>query len=82
MEDIFIKKISGFAFIARGSILETKNHLHKAVNRNLIDGETHNELINDLKIIHRKLNGYIKFLRRTYLSAKGQTTKPIDQLTD
>jgi len=74
----FFKENVRFCFYSRGSILETKNHLLKAVNRNLIEREAHSELINELGIIHRKLNGYIKFLKRRYLGSE-KTNKPIGQ---
>src|SRR5258705_9763060 len=70
----FFKGNIKFCFYSRSSILETKNHLHKAVKRNLIEIKTHSELINELRIIHRKLNGYIKFLKKSYLNTK-QTSR-------
>jgi four helix bundle protein len=50
----FFKENIKFCFYSRGSVLETKNHLQKAVKRKLIEIKAHNELINELKIIHRK----------------------------
>jgi hypothetical protein len=38
-----------------------------------------NELINELKIIHKKLNGYIKFLRKSYLDSNRKANKPINE---
>ena len=38
----FFKENIRFCFYSRGSILETKNHLRKAVNRNLIETAAHN----------------------------------------
>src|SRR6266404_1893909 len=74
----FFKENIRFCFYSRGSILETKNHLSKAVKRNLIDASTHNILTNELKIIHKKLNGYIKFLRKSYLDANRKAGKQIN----
>ena len=59
----FIKDNIRFCFFSRGSILETKNWLLKSVNRNLIVREEYDHLMNDLNIIHKKLNGYIKILK-------------------
>lgn len=57
----FMKDNIRFCFYSRGSILETKNWLRKAKNRNLLEDSIHNELVNDLKIIHKKLKGISKF---------------------
>jgi four helix bundle protein len=59
----FIKENINFCFYSRGSLLETKNWLVKASNRNLITQEEYNSLINELESIHKKLNGYIKVLK-------------------
>ncbi|WP_407526753.1 four helix bundle protein [Lacibacter sp. MH-610] len=59
----FIKENIKFCFYSRGSILENKNWLRKAKNRNLISSSQHDELIEDLQVIHKKLNGYLKVLR-------------------
>lgn len=75
----FFKENIKFCFYSRGSILETKNHLLKAVKRNLIGRETYDELIYELKVIHRKLNGYIKFLRKNNLTPRQKTNKPMNQ---
>jgi four helix bundle protein len=71
----FFKENIKFCFYSRGSILETKNHLRKAVNRNLITKTVHENLINQLKIIHKKLNGYIKFLRRSDAKSRRKPDK-------
>jgi four helix bundle protein len=60
----FIKENIHFCFYSRGSILETKNWLQKAYSRNLISEHEYNSLIMELKLIHKKLNGYIKVLRK------------------
>jgi four helix bundle protein len=59
----FIKENINFCFYSRGSILETKNWLLKSVNRNLISKEEYIGLLNELEIIHKKLNAYIKVLK-------------------
>jgi four helix bundle protein len=71
----FFKENIKFCFYSRGSVLETKNHLQKAVKRKLIETKAHNELIDELKIIHRKLNGYIKFLKNSYLNSERTKTR-------
>jgi len=75
----FFKENIKFCFYSRGSILETKNHLLKAAKRNLVDSVTYNELIQELKIVHRKLNGYIKFLRKSNYNTNKKTNKPINE---
>ena len=59
----FIKENINFCFYSRGSMLETKNWLQKCVNRNLIAKEEYEQLIEELGIIHRKLNAYVKVLK-------------------
>ncbi|TCZ67722.1 four helix bundle protein [Flaviaesturariibacter aridisoli] len=61
----FFKQQVVFCFYARGSLMECRSWLLKAKCRQLIDTEKYEELIADLKIIHRKLNGYIKKLKRS-----------------
>jgi four helix bundle protein len=56
------KENKNFCYYSRGSIIETKTWLYKAVSRNLIDNETHKSLIQQLETIHLKLNIYIKFI--------------------
>ena len=52
-----------FCYYSRGSLLETKVWLTKAYNRGLIKDEIYNGLIEKLKLIHFKLNAYIKSLK-------------------
>ena len=66
----FIKENINFCFYSRGSILETKNWLQKCVRRNLLNKEEHEMLINQLEIIHKKLNGYIKVLKENLKKQK------------
>jgi four helix bundle protein len=65
-----------FCFYSRGSILETKTWLLKAKNRNLINENRYNELINELEIIHRKLNAYMKFIGN---SSKKSTNEQVNK---
>lgn len=77
----FLKDNIKFCFYSRGSLLENKNWLRKAKNRNLVTEEKYTELLEDLKIMHKKLNGYIKVLK-TNLNANLVSqlpNKPINQ---
>lgn len=60
----FIKENIHFCFYARGSLLETKSWIQKAKIRALIKEEEHQSLLNELEVIHKKLNGYIKVLKQ------------------
>ena len=59
----FYKDRKLFYYYARGSVLETKTWLIKALNRNLIKTEKHAALIALLSEVHYKLNAYIKKLK-------------------
>lgn len=74
----FIKENIKFCFYSRGSLLENKNWLRKAKNRNLISPQQHDELLEELKIIHKKLNGYLKVLRKNLQTAE-MAGKPINK---
>ena len=56
------KENKNFCYFSRGSIIETKGWLKKSKNRNLINEEKAVELLNQLEIIHIKLNAYRKFI--------------------
>jgi four helix bundle protein len=66
----FIKENINFCFYSRGSILETKNCLQKSVRRNLLNKDEYDTLLNQLEIIHKKLNGYIKVLKENLKKQK------------
>lgn len=59
----FYKDRKLFYYYARGSVLETKTWMIKALNRNLITTEKHKILITLLGELHYKLNAYIKKLK-------------------
>lgn len=59
-----IKETRNFSFYSRGSLFETKTWLAKAHNRELITKELFEKLTNDLEVIGKMLNGYIKTLDR------------------
>ena len=51
-----------FCRYARGSLLETKSCLQKAIERNLIAEDEANIIINDLSKLHLHLNNYMKII--------------------
>jgi four helix bundle protein len=53
------KENKQFCYYSRGSVFETKNWLHKASVRNLINKNCYQELSVKLDIIGVKLNNYI-----------------------
>lgn len=59
----FVKENIHFCFYARGSLLETKSWIRKSYQRGLINEITYGLLMDELELIHRKLNGYIKVLK-------------------
>jgi four helix bundle protein len=56
------KENKNFCYFSRGSIIETKGWLKKSKNRKLISDEKATILLDQLEIIHIKLNAYIKFI--------------------
>jgi four helix bundle protein len=66
----FFKQQILFCFYARGSLMECRSWLLKAKVRGLISETDYNSLIEDLRVIHAKLNGYIGLLRRTMRKGK------------
>lgn len=56
------KENKNFCYFSRGSIIETKSWLNKALNRKLISDVDHATLMQELETIHIKLNAYIKFI--------------------
>lgn len=53
-----------FCRIARGSLLETYDHLSSALDENYIPEPLFTELKAKKEILHQKLNGYIAYLKR------------------
>jgi len=73
----FIKDNIRFCYYSRGSILESKNWIRKAKNRNLIGQHVYEEWIMDLELIHKKLNSYIKMLKQNLdKNEKVKSNKP------
>lgn len=56
----FYKENRQFCYFSRGSLLETKGWLGKAHRRKLISDYEYSELNQELEVIHKKLNAYIK----------------------
>ncbi len=54
-----------FCYIARGSLEETYSYLVLALEIGYLPREKFNELNEEVKEIHRMLNGYISFLKRS-----------------
>lgn len=60
----FFKENRNFCYYSRGSLLETKNWLGKAVRRKIIDQESYDKLIQELEELHKSLNAYINYITR------------------
>ena len=54
------KENKQFCYYSRGSLMETKTWITKAMNRKLIAEEDFQTLFTNLELIHKKYNGYIK----------------------
>lgn len=65
----FYKDRKNFCYYSRGSLMETKNWASKSLKRNLIPGDAYEILLDKLKVLHHKLNIYIKKLK-TGISSK------------
>jgi four helix bundle protein len=66
----FFKQQILFCLYARGSLMECRNWLLKSFRRCLITQEEHEELTEELRAIHGKLNGYISKLKRNLRKPK------------
>lgn len=56
------KDNKNFCYYSRGSIIETKSWLRKALSRKLISEKEYSTLLQKLETIHLKLNIYIKYI--------------------
>jgi len=56
----FYKENKQFCYYSRGSLYETKTWLTKAKNRKLITVDQFDSFTNDIDLIGKKLNSYIK----------------------
>jgi four helix bundle protein len=52
-----------FYYNARGSLWESKHWIYLLYKRNLIKKEKYDELINNLEILGKKLNGFIRSIK-------------------
>ena len=60
----FYKDRKQFCYYSRGSLMETKNWLTKSFSRKLIRQDEFDTMIEKLKVLHFKLNNYIKKLKQ------------------
>ena len=60
----FYKDRKQFCYYSRGSLMETKTWTTKAFNHKLISDEEYETLVEKLKVLHFKLNTYIKKLKQ------------------
>lgn len=60
----FYKDRKQFCYYSRGSLMETTTWTKKAINRRLISKDEFETLIEKLKVLHLKLNIYIKKLKQ------------------
>jgi len=60
----FYKDRKQFCYYSRGSLMETKAWATKAFNRKLISEKEYDSLTEKLKVLHFKLNTYIKKLKQ------------------
>ena len=56
------KENKNFCYFSRGSLIETKTWIKKAMTRGLLTEDKYAVLIKDLELIHIKLNAYIKHI--------------------
>lgn len=61
----FYKENKQFSYYSRGSLLETKNWMQKTIRRGLIAEHDGKLILDELDIIHKKLNAYIKYIGKT-----------------
>lgn len=54
------KDAKNFNYYSRGSLYETKTWIRKAKNRKLIGEEDYTKFVEDINMIGRMLNSYIK----------------------
>ena len=66
----FYKDRKQFCYYSRGSLMETKTWALKSSQRNLIASKDYDALIEKLKVLHHKLNTYIKKLKQSVTGNK------------
>ena len=68
----FYKDRKQFCYYSRGSMMETKAWAAKSSKRKLITQKDYEALLEKLKVLHHKLNVYIKKLKNTITNNKEQ----------
>jgi len=68
----FYKDRKQFCYYSRGSMMETKAWAVKSFKRNLMSQKEYEALLEKLKVLHHKLNIYIKKLKNTISNTKEQ----------
>ena len=68
----FYKDRKQFCYYSRGSMMETKAWAAKSSRRKLVTQKDYEALLEKLKMLHHKLNVYIKKLKNTITSTKEQ----------
>jgi four helix bundle protein len=58
------KENTHFCYYSRGSLMESKNWLIKAIERDLVNKEKGDLLNEDLNNLLKRLNGYISYLKK------------------
>lgn len=53
-----------FCYYARGSLIETRNWLDRALQRKLIDRKRYDDFIERIEILAKKLNAYISAIKK------------------
>ena len=68
------KEAKNFSYYSRGSLFETKTWLTKSLNRKLLPEENYKKLMDELEVIGKMLNSYIKSI--------GTVNEPIEEYQD
>lgn len=58
----YFKENKQFCYFARGSLYETVTWITKILDRDLLKDEEPRRILNDLKILLKKLNAYINYI--------------------
>ena len=66
----FYRDRKQFCYYARGSMMETKAWAMKSLKRKLISAHAHDILLDKLRVLHFKLNIYIKKLKQNIAEGK------------
>lgn len=72
------KEFRQYLTIARGSSGEVKSQLYRAFDRNYLNEETFNQLLNTTKDISKMLNGFIKYLSTSEFKGSKFLKEPVE----